>query len=75
MKLSDKLAVEVVERHQSCIVCNAINYHSDNKHNFYTRVNKIYSLTIGGMTISICKRCLQNLKDMITLELEGELPC
>lgn len=74
MKLSNRLSIELDNAHRSCNVCHAMNYDSDIKGynaEWYKRTDQIYDLTIGGITISICPKCLKNLRDMIDLEINN----
>lgn len=71
MKISDRLSIEESIDHRSCNVCHAKNYESAIavSPDKFGRVDKLYDLTVGGTTISICKKCLKNLTDMIELNL------
>lgn len=53
----------------SCNACLARNYESSLSPQIGERVNELYDVDIGRMTVTLCKRCLERLSSAINVTL------
>lgn len=67
-----RLALQVSTEHlDSCNACFARNYDPIISPPLGERVDKLYKLKVGMMTVTLCPKCLLRLRGLIN-EVEGQ---
>lgn len=63
------IEVKEATEHCNCNACGSINYESSLSPKMFRRVDRLLSVSVGGMTITLCPSCALKLVQLIEPEI------